>query len=69
MVYIIEGVLTFERAGQPPRDIKAGEAEYLKPNVVHRGLNNASEPLRFFALRNKSKDKPLMMEVDRKSVV
>ena len=63
MAYIIEGTLTFERAGQAPKDIKAGEAEYLEPNVVHRGLNNGDQPVKLFAVRIKPKDKPVTTEV------
>ena len=63
MAYIIEGTLTFERAGQPPKDIKAGEAEYLEPNVVHRGLNNGDVPVKLFAVRIKPKYKPVTTEV------
>ncbi len=40
--YQIEGTLTLEVAGKPPRDLKAGEAFYLEPNVVHRGLNKST---------------------------
>jgi quercetin dioxygenase-like cupin family protein len=63
MFYIIEGTFTFERAGQPPKVIKAGEADYLEPNVVHRGLNNGDVPVKLFAVRIKPKDKPVMTEV------
>jgi quercetin dioxygenase-like cupin family protein len=63
MAYIIEGTLTFERAGQAPKDIKAGEAEYLEPNVVHRGLNNGDQPVKLFAVRIKPKNKPITEEV------
>jgi quercetin dioxygenase-like cupin family protein len=63
MAYIVEGTLTFEREGEKPRDIKAGEAEYLEPNVVHRGLNNGDIPVKLFAVRIKPKDKPITEEV------
>jgi quercetin dioxygenase-like cupin family protein len=63
MFYIIEGTFTFERAGQPPKVIRAGEADYLEPNVVHRGLNNGDVPVKLFAVRIKPKDKPVMTEV------
>ena len=29
IAYVLEGTLTFERAGEAPREIKAGEADYL----------------------------------------
>jgi len=61
--YVIEGTLTFERAGEAPREIKAGEAEYLSPNVVHRGMNQTDQPVKLFVVRIKPKDKPLVQEV------
>jgi quercetin dioxygenase-like cupin family protein len=63
IAYILEGTLTFERAGEAPREIAAGKAEYLAPNVVHRGMNMTDKPLRLLAVRIKPKDKPLVQEV------
>ncbi|MGD9501379.1 MAG: cupin domain-containing protein [Methyloceanibacter sp.] len=63
IAYIIEGTLTFERAGEAPREIAAGEADYLAPNVVHRGMNKTDKPVRLFAVRIKPKEKPLVEEV------
>ena len=63
IAYIIEGTLTFERAGEAPREIKAGDADYLEPNVVHRGMNKTDKPVKLFAVRIKPKDKPLVQEV------
>jgi len=63
IAYIIEGTLTFERAGEAPREIKAGEADYLAPNVVHRGMNKTDRPVKLLAVRIKPKDKPLVQEV------
>lgn len=61
--YVLEGTLTFERAGDAPREIKAGQAVYLPPNVVHRGLNQTDQPVKLFVVRIKPKDKPLVQEV------
>lgn len=63
VAYIVEGTLTFQRAGQEPKAINAGEAAYLEPNVVHRGMNEADKPVKFFVLRIKPKDKPIVEEV------
>ena len=63
IAYIVEGTLTFERAGEAPREIKAGEAAYLQPNVVHRGMNQTDKPVKLFVVRIKPKDKPLVQEV------
>ena len=41
----------------------AGEADYLAPNVVHRGLNKSDQPVKLFVLRIKPKDEPLVQEV------
>ncbi len=63
IAYVLEGDFTFEREGQPPRAMTAGEADYLQPNVVHRGLNRSDAPVRLFVVRIKPKDKPLVEEV------
>jgi quercetin dioxygenase-like cupin family protein len=63
IAYVLEGEFTFERAGAPPREMKAGEADYLPPNVVHRGLNKSGQPVKLFVVRIKPKDKPLVEEV------
>ena len=63
IAYIVEGTLTFERAGEAPRKIEAGGAEYLEPNVVHRGMNQTDKPVKLFVVRIKPKDKPLVQEV------
>ncbi len=63
IAYIISGTLTFEEAGQPPRQIEAGQAEALNPNIVHRGANKGAEPVKLFAVRIKPKGTPLVREV------
>jgi len=61
--YVLEGTLTFQEAGEKPEEIDAGEAEYLAPNVVHRGLNKTGKPVKLFVVRIKPKDKPLAEDV------
>ncbi len=63
IAYILEGTLTFQREGEEPREIKAGEADYLAPNIVHRGMNEGDKPVKLFVVRIKPKDKPLVEEV------
>ena len=63
IAYILEGTLTFQREGEDPKEIKAGEADYLPPNVVHRGMNKTDRPVKLFVVRIKPKDKPLAEEV------
>ena len=63
IAYILEGTLTFQREGEDPKEIKAGEADYLAPNVIHRGMNKGDKPVKLFVVRIKPKDKPLVEEV------
>jgi quercetin dioxygenase-like cupin family protein len=63
IAYTLEGTLTFERSGETPEEIAAGEADYVAPNVVHRGANKTNKPVRLFVVRIKPKDKPLVEEV------
>src|SRR5262245_1229447 len=52
------------RAGrEAPKEMAAGEADYLAPNVIHRGMNKTDKPVRLFVVRIKPKDKPLVEEV------
>jgi quercetin dioxygenase-like cupin family protein len=44
--------------------LKRGEAVYVAPNVVHRGVNvSRTQAAKIFVLRVKPKDKPLTTEV------
>jgi quercetin dioxygenase-like cupin family protein len=63
IAYVIEGDFTFQRAGAAPQQMTAGEADYLAPNVVHRGMNKSDKPVKLFVVRVKPKDKPLVQEV------
>jgi len=52
--YELEGTLTLKVEGEPPRALKAGEAFYLRPNLVHRGLNESTtEPAKVYVVRIK----------------
>lgn len=63
VAYVVEGDFTFQFAGEEPKRLQPGEAEYLPPNIVHRGMNEGGEPVRLFVVRIKPKDKPLVEEV------
>lgn len=63
ITYVLDGTLTFQRAGEAPKEIAAGSTEYLAPNVVHRGMNKGDIPVKLFVVRIKPKDKPLVQEV------
>jgi uncharacterized RmlC-like cupin family protein len=43
--------------------MKAGQADYVAPNVVHRGMNKSGKPVTLFVVRIKPKDKPLVQEM------
>ena len=63
IAYVLEGNFTFERAGEELKEMKPGEADYLQPNVVHRGMNKTDKPVKLFVMRIKPKGKPLVEEV------
>jgi quercetin dioxygenase-like cupin family protein len=63
IAYVLEGDFSFERAGAEPQQMKAGEADYVAPNVIHRGMNTSDKPVKLFVVRIKPKDKPLVQEV------
>lgn len=63
IAYILEGTLTLERAGEAPEELDVGEADYVAPNVVHRGMNKTDKPVKLFVVRIKPKDRPLVEEV------
>jgi quercetin dioxygenase-like cupin family protein len=63
IAYVIEGTFSFERAGEAPKVMNAGEADYVAPNVVHRGMNLSNAPVKLFVVRIKPKDAVLVQEV------
>jgi quercetin dioxygenase-like cupin family protein len=63
VAYVIEGTFTFERAGEAPKVMHAGDADYVAPNVVHRGMNLWGAPVKLFVVRIKPKDAPLAQDV------
>ncbi len=63
IAYVIEGTFTFQRAGEEPKVMQEGEADYVAPNVVHHGMNLSDAPVKLFVVRIKPKDKPLTEQV------
>ena len=62
--YQLEGSLMLQQDGEPTEIVKRGEAIYVAPNVVHRGLNvSRTQPAKIFVVRVKPKDRPLTTEV------
>jgi quercetin dioxygenase-like cupin family protein len=63
IAYMVEGTFTFQRAGEQAKVLHAGEADYVEPNVVHRGMNLSDAAVKLFVVRIKPKDEPLVTEV------
>lgn len=63
VAYVLAGDFTFEIAGQGKRPLKTGEAFYLAPNLVHRGMNEGAVPVKLFVVRVKPTAQPLVTEV------
>ena len=62
--YELEGTLTLQIEGQGSKQLKQGEAVYVAPNVVHRGLNvSRAQAAKIVVVRVKPKDRPLTTEV------
>jgi quercetin dioxygenase-like cupin family protein len=62
--YQLEGALTLQKDGEPTEVITRGEAIYVAPDVVHRGLNvSRTQPAKILVVRVKPKDRPLTTEV------
>jgi quercetin dioxygenase-like cupin family protein len=61
--YELEGTLTLQIEGQGSRPLKQGEAVYVAPNVLHRGLNvSRTQRAKVVVVRVKPKDQPLTTE-------
>ena len=62
--YQLDGALLLQTDGQPSKALKRGDAVYVAPNVVHRGVNvSRTQAAKIFVVRVKPKDKPLTTEV------
>lgn len=63
--YQLEGALTLQKEGEGAEILKRGEAVYVAPNVVHRGLNvSRTQAAKIVVVRVKPKDRPLTTEVE-----
>jgi quercetin dioxygenase-like cupin family protein len=63
VAYVLAGDFTFEIEGKGKQALKTGEVFYLAPNLVHRGMNEGTVPVKLYVVRIKPKDKPLVTEV------
>jgi quercetin dioxygenase-like cupin family protein len=63
VAYVLAGDFIFEIEGKGKRQLKTGEAFYLAPNLVHRGMNEGTVPVKLYVVRIKPVAKPLVTEV------
>ena len=59
IAYILEGIWIAEADGIPTKTLKAGDAVYVPPNVVHRAFNDATGPTKILVVRIKPKGQPV----------
>jgi quercetin dioxygenase-like cupin family protein len=57
--YVVEGELTVEIDGQPPKAVKAGEAFFIPANTVHAGKNTSKGTTVVLSTYVTEKGKPL----------
>ena len=57
--YVMEGEATLLVAGQPPRQVKAGEAFVVPAGTVHNARNDGSAPTKLVGVYVVEKGKPL----------
>jgi quercetin dioxygenase-like cupin family protein len=62
--YQLDGELMLLINGQPSRVLKAGDAFYVPPNVIHRGLTvSRTQTAKFMVVRVKPKGAPALVEM------
>ena len=61
--YQLDGEFTLLINGEPSRILKAGDAFYVPPNVIHRGINASRTKVKFVVVRVRPKGKPALVEV------
>jgi quercetin dioxygenase-like cupin family protein len=61
--YQLDGEFTLLINGEPSRILKVGDAFYVPPKIIHRGLNAGRTPAKFMVVRVKPKGKPALVEV------
>ena len=63
VVYIQEGVLTFDYEGKPTTTYKAGDSFYVEAGKIHEGINKGTSPVKAIAAFVVEKGKPLTTQV------
>jgi quercetin dioxygenase-like cupin family protein len=59
VVYIQEGVLTFDYEGNPTMTYKAGDSFFIEAGKIHEGINKGTSPVKAVATFVVEKGKPL----------
>ena len=59
VVYIQEGVLTFDYEGNPTMTYKAGDSFFIEAGKMHEGINKGASPVKAVATFVVEKGKPL----------
>jgi quercetin dioxygenase-like cupin family protein len=59
VVYIQEGILTFDYEGKPTTTYKAGESFFIEAGKIHEGINKGGSPVKAIATFVVEKGKPL----------
>jgi len=49
MIYVQEGVLTFDCEGKPTATYKPGDTLYVEPEKTHEGINNGNTSIKVLA--------------------
>jgi quercetin dioxygenase-like cupin family protein len=63
VVYIQEGVLTFDYEGNPTMTYKAGDSFFIEAGKIHEGINKGTSPVKVIATFVVEKGKPLTTQV------
>ena len=59
VVYIQEGILTFDYEGKPTTTYKAGNSLFIEADKIHEGINKGDSPVKAIAIFVIEKGKPL----------
>lgn len=63
MIYVQEGILTFDYEGKPTATYKAGDTLYVEPDKIHEGINNGKMPIKVLASFLLKKGVPMTSQV------
>jgi len=64
-VYVAAGSLAFRNGDQPEKVLRAGDTDYIAPNVVHWGYNTSdTEPVKLVLFYVKPVGTPLLVRTE-----